>query len=141
MPYDHGLSVCPVDAGVLRDTLYDAVARAVTPWARRQRTVDIVAYPARRLEYERSITLLVLVSTEDRPQPDHFNREELLANLEAAEIRAHVSTSRDSIWGQLGDVRFWIIIHKVPHSRGFDDILAPRETEFENDDFELPLYR
>jgi hypothetical protein len=137
MPYDHGLEVLPLDVAALSDILYTAVARSVTPFALRQRTVDIVAFPPKALKHEQSVTLLVLVSVEDRPLPAHLNREQILDGLEAAGIKANVSLSRDSIWGQTGDVRFWIVIHKVPHNRGFDDVLTTSDDALAANDQEV----
>jgi hypothetical protein len=125
MPYDHGLVVLPLDAAELRDVLYSAVAGAVTPAALRARTVDIVAYPPRSLLDERSIHLLVLVSVQDKPLPNHLDRERILAAIEVAGIKPEATLNNDTIWGQIGDIRFWIVIHKVPHSRGFSDVLVP----------------
>lgn len=119
------IEVPSLDAAELTGILYDCVARAVTPAALRQRTVEIVAYPPRGPRYEQTIALLVLVSIEERPLPAHLDREALLELLEAAGVAAETSLSGDTVWGQIGELRFWIAIHKVPHSRGFSDVLMP----------------
>ncbi len=113
------------NAAELNDLLYNCVARAVTPHGFRHRTVDIVSFSPRELQHERTVSLLVLVSVENQPLPIHLDKAQILNDLERLGIRAMASLNHDSIWGQIGDVQFRIVIHKVPHNRGFDDVLVP----------------
>lgn len=124
------IEVRQTDAAELSAALYNCIARAVTPHGLKHRTVDIVSFPPSELRHEKTISLLVLVSVEKLPLPIHLDKAEILTGLERSGIRARASLNHDSIWGQIGNVRFWIVIHKVPHNRGFNDVLMPEVQDF-----------